>query len=85
MSDTMTKCGCKIIDRLGEKFRIKYCPIHSAAPALLDACLFVKEFFKRLEDDTEPNDPLLEIRRHFHAPVHKVLDAAISKAEGKTL
>jgi hypothetical protein len=53
----------------------------AAVPELLEACLFVKALFQKLEDDTEPNDPLLEIRKIVHAPIYKVLDAAISKTQ----
>ena len=55
----------------------------SAAPELLEACKFVKAFFQKLEDDTYDNDPLKALRKRFHAPVHKVLNAAIAKAEGR--
>jgi hypothetical protein len=58
--------------------------LNDAAPDLLEACRFVKAFFQKLEDNTDDNDPLLAIRQRFHAPVHKVLDAAIAKAERKT-
>lgn len=56
-------------------------PAPGAAAELLAACKFVKSFLTKLEDGTTPGDPLREIRRKFHAPVHAVLDAAISKAE----
>ena len=51
-----------------------------AVPDLYEACSFVKSFLTQLEDGTEPGDPLRDIRRKFHAPLHAVLDAAMAKA-----
>jgi hypothetical protein len=55
----------------------------SIATELLEACQFVKDWLNRLEDGTEPDDPLRNLREIFHAPVHAKLDAAITKAEGR--
>jgi hypothetical protein len=44
--------------------------------ALEDAVLFTQDFLARLEG-TDPEDPLFEIRRRFHAPLHEKLDAAL--------
>jgi hypothetical protein len=52
----------------------------ASSPTLLEACLFVKRFFAKLEDIDE-DDPLKKLREHFHAPVHAVLDFAIAKAQ----
>lgn len=53
----------------------------AAAPEMLEALKFVKEFFRKMEDHDLPGDPLIELRRKFHAPVHAKLDAAINRAE----
>lgn len=47
---------------------------------LLNACTFVKSFLAKLEDGTSPDDPLRAVRKKFHAPLHAVLDSAISRA-----
>jgi hypothetical protein len=53
----------------------------AAAPELLDAAKFLKGFLVGLENSTEPyGDPLYEVRRRIHAPLHEKLDAALIKA-----
>lgn len=59
-------------------------PEPTAAADLLAACKFVKQWFLNLENGTTEDDPLTRLRRRFHKPVHKRLDAAIAKAEGKS-
>jgi hypothetical protein len=54
----------------------------AAAPELLEDCRTIKEFLGKLEDGTSPNDPLLELRRGFHSPLHAALDKALGKVEG---
>lgn len=44
---------------------------------LRDACLFVKDFLRKLEEDGGYHDPLQEARRKFHAPLHAKLNAAL--------
>lgn len=85
-------CGCNYPDHWKENARepVPANPSSSGvsnAPELTDitldlysACTFVKSFLTKLEDGSAPGDPLREIRRKFHAPLHAVLDAAISKA-----
>lgn len=46
---------------------------------LRQALEFVKAFFTGLEDNTEPGDPLIEIRRAVHAPLHQVIEAALAR------
>lgn len=54
--------------------------LNLAAPAMLDALLFVKAWFQKLEDDTDDDDPLKAIRRVVHAPIHAAIDPAIEAA-----
>jgi hypothetical protein len=46
--------------------------------ALLKACQTVEEYLNGLEDATESDDPLKAIRRHFHAPLHRAIDAGLN-------
>jgi hypothetical protein len=55
----------------------------AAAPSLYDALINVKKFFTDLEDGTELCDPLRAIRKRVHAPIHKIIDTAIDKANGR--
>jgi hypothetical protein len=55
----------------------------AAAPDLFEAVTFVKKFLAKLEEQSEPGDPLRDMRRRFHAPLHDKLDKAIAKAEGR--
>ncbi len=43
-----------------------------------EALQFVKQFLTNLEINTQPDDPLIEIRRQVHAPLHARIDAALS-------
>jgi hypothetical protein len=52
-----------------------------AAPDLLAAALLVRSFLRGLEDGTDADDPLREIRKLVHAPLLQALEAAIIKAE----
>jgi len=45
---------------------------------LREALLFVERFLNKLEDGTSPDDPLVAIRVRFHAPLRKVIDAALT-------
>jgi hypothetical protein len=47
------------------------------------ACFTVKDYLNRLEGLPE-DDPLLAMRLHFHAPLHKALDAALAASEPST-
>jgi hypothetical protein len=49
---------------------------------LSEACRFVKNFLVRLEDSLEADDPLRDIRRRYHAPLHQKLDIALDAAKG---
>lgn len=51
---------------------------------LLDACLTVRAFLDRLEEGTHPDDPLLALRRRFHAPMREKLEPAIANARKVT-
>ena len=86
-------CGCGIKGtpwlnpHTSEGYRYKdlfidFCPLHAAAPALYEACEFVKAWLARLEDSADYEDPLTEARRTFHAPLHAKLDAALALTEG---
>jgi hypothetical protein len=55
-----------------------------AAPEMYEALIFVKDWFLKLENGTDEDDPLTAMRRKYHAPVHAKLDAAIAKAEGRS-
>jgi len=46
--------------------------------ALIQACQTLKTFLNKLEDGTEPDDPLTALRKQFHAPLHSALDAALN-------
>jgi hypothetical protein len=47
--------------------------------ALEDALIWVKAWFAKLEDDTDPLDFVLKaIRQRVHAPIHAVIDAALA-------
>ena len=67
-------CGCKVFQNVTPwTTRIEYCPMHQAAPELLEACRIAIETF----DDNAPGPGDTEkgaLRR---------LRAAIAKAEGK--
>jgi hypothetical protein len=39
--------------------------------------LFIRQWFKNLEDGTDDDDPLKAIRLRFHAPVHQAIDEAL--------
>jgi hypothetical protein len=52
----------------------------AAAPELLEAAMWMKGFLIGLENSTEPGDPLREIRKRVHAPLHEKLDAAMTKS-----
>lgn len=59
--------GQPILDRLAK------------AEKLVDALRFVKGFFQRLEDGTDPEDSILAAaRKRYHAPVHKAIDEALA-------
>jgi hypothetical protein len=45
------------------------------------ACIFVKKYLLQLERSTEFDDPLLEIRRRIHRPIHAELDKALRKPQ----
>lgn len=50
--------------------------------ALEDALRWVKAWFAKLEDNTDPLDHVLkEIRQRVHAPIHAVIDAALEGRE----
>ncbi len=66
-----------------EFLRDLYPGVTNAAPELLRACIFVRDFFRKLETETAKGDPLLEVRRRVHAPLLAVLDAAITMAQGE--
>lgn len=52
----------------------------AAAPDLLEACEAVKAFLDNLEANTDPKDPLSELRKRIHAPLRAKLTPAIAKA-----
>lgn len=56
----------------------------AAAPNMEQALLFVKAFFRRLENGVDEDDPITVMRRKFHAPVHAAVDAALKKANGES-
>ncbi len=66
-----------------EDFNPADAPLITAAPEMLQALEFVKEFFNELESQLPAGDPLATIRRHYHAPIHATLDLAIAKAKPK--
>ena len=51
-----------------------------AAPDLLDACQTVLAYLDKLENSTNKDDPLREIRRRYHKPLRDKLEPAIKKA-----
>lgn len=53
----------------------------AAAPDLLEAVRFVKEFFANLEDGLPADDPISKFRQKFHAPLHAKVDAALLKVD----
>ena len=90
----MMECGCRII--FGEpqwESKIQYCPMHKAAPELLEACwdaLIVIEAFADGIDDKCGNDGCMcTIPGNVaHSQTYRdnemaTLRAAITKAEGK--
>jgi hypothetical protein len=48
--------------------------------ALVEAVRFVKGYLNGLESTVDEGDPLPELRRKFHAPLHAKLDAALLSA-----
>lgn len=74
-ADNAYVCGCSHGDAEANARLI------AAAPELLYACQTVKSFLGDLEGCDD--DPLTEIRKRIHAPLHEALDRAIAKAEGK--
>jgi hypothetical protein len=54
----------------------------AAAPTLLATTRLVKHFLLKLEEAL-PGDPLADLRKRLHGPLHEKLDAAIAKAEGR--
>ena len=56
----------------------------AAAPELLEALEFVEAFFTKLEDGTEPDDPLRKLREKCHAPIHDRVRPLIRKARGES-
>jgi hypothetical protein len=55
----------------------------TATPELLKACKAALDFLDKLEDGTDKNDPLSQIRKRVHAPLREKLEPAIAKAEGR--
>ena len=41
------------------------------------ALLFICQWFKQLEDDTDDTDPLKYMRLRVHAPIHQAIDEAL--------
>jgi hypothetical protein len=73
--------------------RIAECGIHLDIPQAKDmaetidyalglekALLFVRGWFHGLEGNTTPDDPLAQIRKRVHAPVHKAIDEVLGTA-----
>ena len=79
-----TPCGDVVNSGWRETFSKADAHLIAAAPDMFDALKFVKRFFQELEAGTEEGDPLKEMRRKYHAPVHTKLDAALAKAEGRS-
>ena len=79
-------CGCRVFDEYKDAGFIVYCPLHAAAPDLLEVCkaarrklhmalyvATVRLYDTRSEREAATND---------HVTI-KALDAAIAKAEAK--
>ena len=56
---------------------------HNAHEALVDAAQFVNTFLNQLEDGLPESDPLTQMRRRYHAPLHAKIDAALELAASK--
>ncbi len=41
------------------------------------ALLFLQAYFQKLEDDTDDSDPLKQIRRRYHAPLHQAIEEGL--------
>lgn len=55
----MIKCGCTVKglnDNVGWHMEIDYCPLHAAAPELLEACQATDTYFKSLLAQWAAND-----------------------------
>ena len=76
-------CEIPLIPKRHHGFEREDAYLISAAPDLYDACTFGKSFLTKLEEGSEPRDPLRAMRRKFHAPLHAILDAAMQKARGE--
>jgi hypothetical protein len=57
--------------------------LERARDALRAACFTVKDYLNRLEGLPE-DDPLLAMRRHFHAPLHKAIDTALEQSAAQS-
>lgn len=55
----------------------------AAAPDMLQALEFVKNFLLDLEHGCPADDPLTRLRKRHHAPAHAALDLAIGKAKNE--
>jgi hypothetical protein len=64
--------------QLGAHLSWKIARLLNERDALRAACLTVKDYLNRLEGLPE-DDPLLAMRRHFHAPLHKAIDSALEQ------
>jgi hypothetical protein len=59
-----------------------YRSLEARSHALEDALRWVKAWFAKLEDNTDPLDHVLkDIRQRVHAPIHAVIDAALEGRE----
>ncbi len=63
---------------------IQACPQHpinrvaEIVTPLVEALKFVKDWFVKLEDQCAEDDPLREMRRSYHAPIHARIDEALA-------
>ena len=77
-------CGCKALP-LVEGWHLERCPLHAAAPTLLEACKEAAERLRRTAEKTEQficaSDPLPPALELMVLGVYRVISAAIAEAE----
>jgi hypothetical protein len=73
-------CSCTVEHR-GSAIRIIYCPVHAAAPNLLEACKLLLPYAAELLEVSRSMDGVLPSKLNAENDIERA-EAAIAKAEG---